>query len=110
VTTWVSAPLVPVTLTFAFENVEGDWQESVEVVALLFNPTLARVRVQVIPVGLVTTRLTVAPAGGAPAWFPKPAMLVAVIVEVPAVFCGVVTLVGLADSLKSWIMKVTLTL
>jgi hypothetical protein len=90
--------------------VEADWQESVEDVALLFSPIVVRVKVQVMPAGLTTERLTIAPAGGAPAWFPKPAMLVAVIVERPAVLTGVVTLVGLAVRLKSWILKITTTM
>jgi hypothetical protein len=50
-------------------------------------------------------RATVAPAGGAPVELPKPLILATVIVESPATLTPVFTLVGLADTVKSWMTK-----
>jgi hypothetical protein len=89
---------VAVTLTLALLKLDGDWQERTKLEALFWRNILFLERLQVMPVGLETWRLSPPPMV---LFDTKPLMLVAVIVEVPAVLTPVVTLDGLALNEKS---------
>jgi hypothetical protein len=98
VAVWDSVPLVPVTVTVSFSAV-GELHESVEV-PVVPRVTLVGLRLQVALPVAATVRLTVPE---------KPPMLVTVIVEVPVAPALTVILRGLAVTLKSTVMTVTVT-